>query len=66
MTGSVVLEVVVNSRGLPAGIRVTGSLDPGLDEEAIKAVQQWRFAPGRRAGVSVDVLVSIVLDFQIR
>ena len=28
------------------------------DEEAIKAVEQWRFEPGRRSGVPVDVLVT--------
>src|SRR5262245_10575286 len=64
--GSVVLELVVTREGLPSNIRVTRSLDPrGLDEQAIGAVRQWRFAPGRLVGTPVDVLVTVVLDFSI-
>jgi TonB family protein len=61
-----VLQLVVTREGFPSNIRVTRSLDPGgLDEQAIAAVYQWRFVPGRRAGTPVDVLVSVVLDFSI-
>lgn len=65
VTGSVFLEVVVGRDGVPLSLHVVRSLDPGLDEEAVKAVRQWRFVPGLRAGVPVDVLVSIVVDFHI-
>jgi TonB family protein len=65
--GSVVLELVVDSRGRPSGIRVVQSLDPGgLDEQARAAVNQWRFDPGRLAGVPVDVRVTVILDFRLR
>jgi protein TonB len=64
--GSVWLEVVVNSEGRPTEIQVVRSLDPGLDQEAITAVRQWRFEPGRLSGRAVTVLVTIVLDFRIR
>jgi protein TonB len=64
--GSVWLEVVVTSAGTPTEIRVVRSLDPGLDQEAITAVRQWRFEPGRLSGSAVAVVVTIVLDFQIR
>ena len=65
--GSVVLEVVVSSDGSPSRIRVVRSLDlGGLDEQAVAAVTQWRFEPGRLAGAPVDVLVTVILDFSIR
>ena len=65
--GTVVLEAVVMSDGCASQFRVVKSLDPGgLDEEAIRAVEQWRFEPGRLAGVPVDVLVTILLDFMLR
>jgi TonB family protein len=65
--GSVVLEVVVTRDGCASEIRVIRSLDPGgLDQEAVKATAQWRFEPGRLAGVPVDVLVNVMLDFTIR
>ena len=64
--GTVVLEVIVRRDGIPSDIRVTRSLDPrGLDEQAITAVEQWRFNPGRLAGTPVDVLVTVMLDFSI-
>jgi TonB family protein len=64
--GSVVLQLVVTREGFPSKIRVTRSLDPGgLDEQAIGAVRQWRFAPGRLSGTPVDVLVTVVLDFSV-
>jgi periplasmic protein TonB len=63
--GSVVLEVVVTATGEPSSIFVARSLDAGLDDEAIKAVREWRFAPGRMSGSPVNVLVTIILDFAI-
>ena len=65
--GTVVLEAVVTSDGCTSQIRVVRSLDAlGLDQEAVAAVAQWRFDPGRLGTVPVDVLVTIVLDFTIR
>jgi TonB family protein len=64
--GTVALEAVVSREGIPVAIRVTRSLDPGLDNEAIAAVREWRFAPGRVGNTPVDVLVTILLDFNVR
>jgi len=67
LQGTVELEVVVTRDGRASQMRVVRSLDRGgLDEEALAAVAQWRFAPGRLAGEPVDVLVAVVLDFWIR
>ena len=64
--GSVFLEAIVQADGTAREIRVIRSLDPyGLDREAIRAVEQWRFGAGRLNGVPVDVLVTIQLDFSI-
>lgn len=64
--GTVVLEVVVGREGIPIAIRVARSVDPGgLDEEAIAAVGQWRFTPGRLGDTPVDVLVTVWVDFRI-
>jgi periplasmic protein TonB len=67
LQGTVIVELVVTSEGLPSQIRVIRSLDPGgLDDEAVAAVTQWRFEPGRLSGKPVDVMVTIMLDFWIR
>jgi periplasmic protein TonB len=66
--GIVLVECVVLPDGTVGDARITRSLDPvfGLDHEALKAVKQWRFVPGMRAGQPVPVLVSIELTFTLR
>lgn len=64
--GVVALEVVINREGIPVAIRIMRSLDPGLDNEAIAAARSWRFTPGRIGDTPVDVVVTILLDFNIR
>jgi TonB family protein len=65
--GTVVLEAIVTADGCPTQIRVVKPLDRGgLDQEAVAAVAQWRFEPGRLAGTPVDVLVIILIDFVVR
>lgn len=63
--GTVALDVVVGRHGIPTAIRVARSLDPGLDAEAVAAVREWRFVPGRLDGTPVDVLVTIWVDFRV-
>ena len=65
--GSVLLEAVVQRDGTTRDIRVSRSLDrSGLDVEAIHALEQWRFRPGRFNGAPVDVRVLGQLDFNIQ
>jgi periplasmic protein TonB len=66
--GTVLLECVVLPDGTVGRVDVVKSLDPtfGLDQEAIKAARQWRFAPGTRFGEPVAVLVTIELTFTLR
>jgi TonB family protein len=66
--GTVWVEAVVQADGTVGQARVVRSLDStfGLDEEALKAARQWRFAPGTRFGQPVAVLVTIELTFTLR
>ena len=66
--GQVELEAVVNPDGSVDRVKVTRSLDStfGLDQEAIKAVRQWRFVPGTLKGQPVPVRVSVELTFTLR
>jgi len=69
MQGVVRLECVVRSSGSVGDCDVVKSLDGnnfGLDEQALIAARQWRFAPGMRLGEPVDVLVTIELAFALR
>ena len=64
--GDVVLEIVVRRDGSVGDVRIKRSLDRGLDQRAIEAVRQWRFAPARRQGVAVDVIVEVAVGFKLR
>jgi periplasmic protein TonB len=66
--GEVWMEAVVMPDGSVGQVSITRSLDPnfGLDEEAVRTVKQWRFAPGTRMGQPVAVLVEVQMTFTLR
>jgi len=66
ITGDVLMEVVVRADGTVGSARVLRGLGYGLDERAAAAVRQWRFAPARRLGVAVDVVVEVAMEFNLR
>jgi TonB family protein len=66
--GLVRMEVVVSRTGRVSDVRVIRSLDRefGLDDQAVRAVRQWQFAPASKDGVAVPVLVEIDMTFTLR
>ena len=66
ITGDVVLEIVVRYDGSVGDVRVVRQLGAGLDERAVQAVRQWRFAPATRQGAPVDVVVEVAVEFRLR
>jgi TonB family protein len=66
ISGSVGLEAVVETDGSVSDVRVTKSLDEGLDRESIKALRQWQFKPGQKDGAAVRVRVEIEMTFNVK
>jgi protein TonB len=66
LTGEVVLEIVVRRDGSVGEVTLLHGLGLGLDDRAIAAVRQWRFAPAERLGIPVDVLVEVGVEFRLR
>ena len=66
MTGDVLLEIVVRRDGTVGDVKVLQGLGAGLNDRAVQAVRQWRFAPARRQGTPVDVIVEVAVEFKIR
>lgn len=64
--GPVVLSVIVDAQGRAEKIRVTKSLDKGLDQQAVGAIEKWRFAPGIKDGKPVRVAATIEVNFHLR
>jgi len=64
--GTVILEAVIHRDGTISILRVVRSLGFGLDDNAIAALKQWKFRPGTRNGVPVDVALNIEVNFNLR
>jgi TonB family protein len=66
--GTAWVAAVVLADGTVGEAHIVRSLDSafGLDEEAIKAVKQWRFRAGTRFGKPVPVQVVIEVSFTMR
>jgi len=64
--GSVLLRVEITAAGHAENIRVMKSLDPGLDANAVTAVSNWRFNPGKKDGEPVAVYASIEITFHLK
>jgi periplasmic protein TonB len=55
----------VDQDGHPRNIRVVRSLGKGLDQQAIKAVTQWVFEPGRKDGQPVTTPTTVEVNFSL-
>lgn len=66
LQGNVEVKAVVKKDGTVGDVTVSKSLDPELDEQAIIAVKQWKFKPGTKDGVPVNVQVKVELTFTLR
>lgn len=64
--GDVDLEIVVRSDGTVGQVTVLHGLGAGLDQRAVDAVRQWRFAPAHFKGAAVDVIVQVAVEFKLR
>jgi TonB family protein len=62
--GVVVLEIRVNKKGEVGDVRVLRG-HPLLDQAAIDAVRQWKYAPTLRAGEPVATIRGVSIDFGV-
>jgi TonB family protein len=63
--GTVLLRIVVDVDGKAKDIDVVNGLGLGLDEQAVVAVQRWKFKPGEKDGLPVPVLANIEINFKL-
>ncbi len=64
--GTVQVIAVIGTDGHASDIKVERSLDPGLDDNAVKAIEQWQFEPGKRKGKPVSVQARIEVNFKLK
>jgi TonB family protein len=63
--GVVVLYAVIHSDGSVGEVRVLEGFDERLNENARKALAQWRFRPGTKEGTPVDVEAVVRVPFKV-
>ena len=64
--GIVLLQLVVRKDGSTDSFKVVRGLGYGLDESAISTIaNKWRFKPGTKSGVPVDVQILIEVSFRL-
>ena len=66
VSGTVVMRVLVGADGAVKQVEVIRGLPDGLNEEAVKSVQQMRFKPATKAGQPVDFWITLEASFSTR
>lgn len=66
LTGTVILEAIIDAQGNVTAVRVVKPLPMGLDREAVEAVQRWKFRPATLHGKPVAVYFNLTVTFQVQ
>ena len=64
--GRVFVQFVVDEQGNVADPVVTRGIGAGCDEEAVRAVMQAKFKPGKQRGKAVRVKMSLPITFKLK
>jgi TonB family protein len=64
--GTVVLQITVNADGTVGDMHVLRSLGMGLDEQALAAVQLWKFIPGTQNLAAVPMQAVVEVNFRLQ
>lgn len=63
ISGMSVVAIVIDARGVPLYIHTILPLGYGMDDQAVKAVEQYRFQPSKLDGKPVPVQITIEVNF---
>ena len=63
--GVVLVNLIVDTHGLPQNVHILRGVGMGLDDKAIEAVRQYRFKPAMEGGKPVPVELNVEVNFQI-
>jgi TonB family protein len=62
--GEVVLYAIIRKDGSVSGVQLVHGVDPVLDKDAMDAFARWKFRPGARDGVPVDLEAVVYIPFR--
>lgn len=64
--GRVIVQFIVDESGSVLDPQVVRGIGAGCDEEAVRAVQQAKFEPGKQRGKAVKVKMSLPITFKLK
>lgn len=64
--GEVVLYAIIRKDGSVGNIQIVRKLDPQLDKYSMDALARWKFRPGTRAGVPIEIEAVVHIPFRFR
>jgi len=62
---TIILWLIVDAAGLPQNIRIQRPAGMGFDEQAVHAVQMWKFEPAMKDGKPVPVMIKVEVNFRL-
>jgi TonB family protein len=62
-SGKCLISMIVDANGMPQNAWVIRPLDHGLSEQAIKAVNKYRFKPAMKDGEPIPVVITVEMSF---
>lgn len=65
VSGSVMLQAVVNEAGQPTAVNVVRGIRADLDQAAKDALSKWRFQPGTADGKPVESRINVEIAFSL-
>jgi TonB family protein len=66
ITGKIVAQLIITKEGKPVNISIIESEPPGIfDESAIDAIKKYKFTPGIKNGVPVNVCINLPIVFDL-
>jgi TonB family protein len=64
-SGRVLVNLIVDTEGMPQKVHVLRGVGMGLDENAVEAVKQYFFKPAMEDGKPVPVELNVQINFEI-
>jgi TonB family protein len=65
VTGTVIVEAIIDEQGNVTDARVLKGLPMGLSQAALDAIKSWKFKPAMRDGQPVRVYYVLTVNFQV-
>lgn len=64
--GKVFVEFVIDKKGNVTDIKVVKGIGNGCDEEAMRELAQTRWQPGKQRGITVNVRMTLPINFKLQ